>query len=151
MLSDIQEYDVRIGVASRKDHDLAFNYSVLRSHDKFQVPDARRAAECRLESNLEQDPFAGFAFASQHDDLQLGRKAIKLIDLQVGVGGRLDFWKQISEAKPSWQLALAQLVMPFISRYHDKPPPPGVKSVAISYHAAVKTDLRDIAAAFNPR
>jgi hypothetical protein len=151
MLSDIQEYDIRTGLSTRKDHDLAFNYLVLRSHDKFQVPDARRAAERRLQSNLEQDPFAGFAFASRHDDLHLGRMAIKLIDLQVGVGGRLDFWKRISDAKPSWQLALAQLVMPFISRYHDKAPPPGVKSVAISYHAAVKTDLRDIAAASNPR
>jgi hypothetical protein len=113
------------------------------------MPDG--AAERRLESNLDQDPFAGCAFASQHDDIHLGRMAIKLIDLQVGVGGRLHFWKQISDAKPSWQLAFAQLVMPFISRYHDKPPPPGIKSVAISYHAAVKTDLREIAAAFNPR
>jgi hypothetical protein len=69
MLSDIQEYDIRTGLSTRKDHDLAFNYLVLRSHDKFQVPDARRAAERRLQSNLEQDPFAGFAFASQHDDL----------------------------------------------------------------------------------
>ena len=151
MLVDIQEYHIRIGLSVRKYHDLAFNYSVLQSHDKFQVPNARRAAERRLESDLEQDPFAGFAFASHHDDLHLGRMAIELIDLQVGVGGRLDFWKQISDARPSWQLALAQLVMPFISRYHDHPPPPGVKRVAVSYHAAVEPDLWDIAADLNPR
>jgi hypothetical protein len=44
MLSDIQEYDIRTGLSTRKDHDLAFDYSVLRSHDKLQVTDARRSS-----------------------------------------------------------------------------------------------------------
>jgi hypothetical protein len=100
-----------------------------------------------LQWDLEVDPYAGFTFASWNADLELGRKAIELMDLLNGDGN--DFWEDISDAKPSWQLALAQLAMPSMSRRYFNASQGGMK---VSYlQVLVHSDLRTKAAKFSPK
>jgi hypothetical protein len=147
MISDLQQHESRTGPSSSKDHGLAINHSVLKAHDKYQVSDGRRAAERRLKWDLEVDPFAGFAYASWNADLDLGRQAIGLMDL-LG-GGEIDFWEEISDAKPSWQLALAQLAMPDMSRRYIHTSYGGKKVPYLQ--VTVDTDLKSKAAKFSPK
>jgi len=147
MISDLQGHESRTGISSGKDHGLAVNHSVLKAHDKFQVSDGRRAAERRLKWDLEVDPFAAFAYASWKADLDLGRQAIGLMDL-LG-GGVIDFWQEISDAKPSWQLALAQLAMPDMTRRYIYTPNGGKKVPYLQ--VTVDTDLKSNAAEFSPK
>jgi hypothetical protein len=141
MMSDLQQHESRTGPSSSKEHGLAINYSVMKAHD------GRRAAERRLHWDLEVDPFAGFAFASWNADLELGRKAIELMDLLNGDGN--DFWEDISDAKPTWQLALAQLAMPYMSRRYFNTSP---REKKIPYlQVVVNSKLRSKVADFNPK
>jgi hypothetical protein len=147
MISDLQQHDSRTGLSSGKEHGLATNYSVLKAHEKYQVSDGRRAAERRLQWDLEVDPYAAFAFASWNADLELGRKAIELMDLLNGDGN--DFWEDISDAKPTWQLALAQLAMPYMSRRYFNTSP---REKKIPYlQVVVNSKLRSKVADFNPK
>jgi hypothetical protein len=150
MISDLQKHESLTGPSSSKDHGLAINHSVMKAHDKFQVSDGRRAAERRLKRDLEVDPFAGFAYASWNADLDLGRQAIGLMNLLDGCDGdRVDFWEKISDAKPSWQVALAQLAMPSMSRRYYHTSQGGKK---VSYlQVMVNSDLRSKAAKFSPK
>jgi len=147
MMSDLQEHESRIGPSSSKDHGLAINHSVWKAHDKYQVSDGRSAAQRRLKHDLEVDPFAGFAYASWNADLDLGRQAIGLMDL-LG-GGEVDFWDKISDAKPSWQLALAQLAMPSMSRRYYQSSQGG--NLLPYLRVMVNSDLRSKAATFSPK
>jgi len=60
------------------------------------------------------------------------------------------FWKKISEAKPSWQLALAQLVMPLMSRSSLRAIP-GARKAVTYLIVAVKADMGEVADDFDPR
>lgn len=147
MISDLRELSCQSETSSAASHGIATDYSVMLAHDKFQATEGLIAAQRRLECSLSVNPFAGFAIASRSHDLRLGRRAIRHINLQVINGGQLDFWHEIADAKPSWQLALAQLVMPLMSRYPDSQFA-GRKSFTM---ARVKNDSDDIASAFNPK
>jgi len=147
MLSDLQAHEGRIGLSSGKDHGLAINHSVLKALDKYQVTDSRQEAERRLKWDLEIDPFAGFAHASWNADLDLGRQAIAHMDLLLGC--EIDFWDMISDAKPSWQLALAQLAMPDTNRRYSNTSQGGKK---VHYlQVRVNTKLGSEVADFNPK
>ena len=146
MISELQNHESRTGPSSRKDHGLAINHSVLKAHDKYQISDGRRAAERRLKRDLEVDPFAGFAYASWNADLDLGRQAIGLMDL-LG-DDEIDFWEEISDAKPSWQLALAQLAMPDMTRRYIYVN--GAKKFPY-LQVTVDTDLKSKVADFSPK
>jgi len=147
MISELQNHESRTGPSSRKDHGLAINHSVLKAHDKYQISDGRRAAERRLKRDLEVDPFAGFAYASWNADLDLGRQAIGLMDL-LG-DDEIDFWEEISDAKPSWQLALAQLAMPDMTRRYIYTSNGGKKVPYLQ--VTVDTDLKSKVADFSPK
>lgn len=152
MLSDIHEHDFRSRVSSLRNHDIAINYSVLQSHDKFQVPVAREAADRRMEDHLNQDPYAVFAFASRQNDLELGRRAIRSMDLfkaSTPYGSRVDFWSKIKDARPNWQVALAVLVMPDINITRDKLYQ-GMITKARRLDMSVESDMEDIAECFSP-
>jgi hypothetical protein len=130
-------------------------HAAIRFHDKFNIETGLKTAEEALQLGITRDPFAAFAYASQRGDLALGRQAIRLI--RVGSGGNrmIKLWSMMSEAKPSWQLALAEL----------EPAPSCDYSVAVlcdfvnkdgsSSHVSIKTrfeiDMDEVAARFDPK
>jgi hypothetical protein len=150
MLSDIQNHDLHSRQSAHQKYDLATNYSVVRANDKYQVSNALREASCRLQDSLKVDPFAAFAFASRQDDVELGRDAIGFMDLEHHLAGsypgELNLWKKLSETKPSWQVALAQLILPVITiepGRHDK--------AQTMLDATVHDDLYNSADLFEPK
>jgi len=64
-------------------------------------------------------------------------------------GGEIDFWEEISDAKPSWQLALAQLAMPDMTGRYIYTPNGGKKVPYLQ--VTVDTDLKSNAAEFSPK
>jgi len=154
MLSDLRDYySVQDRISGHEDHDLATNYFVARTHDKFQITDVRQVAKHRLNDSLRRDPFAGLAFASRQDDVKLGRKAIKLMSFSKWLKGprvgSIGFWEKISDVKPSWRLALAELLMPVITVSREKR---GSDTVARSHlEAPVYTNMKAIAKNFEPK
>jgi hypothetical protein len=69
---------------------------------------------------LKQDPFAGLAYASRQNDLDLSRQAIQLIRFDTDMEHYFDLWKKMVDVKPSWQLALARLLLP-VYAYENLP------------------------------
>jgi len=64
-------------------------------------------------------------------------------------GGGIDFWDMISDAKPSWQLALAQLAMPDPTRRFSTTSQGGKK---VHYlQVRVNTKLGSEVGDFNPK
>jgi hypothetical protein len=116
-------------------------YDMMKIHDKYDTQIIRQQVEQDWEVALASDPFGGFAFASHIDDVELGKKAIKLMKLRSGVGYCLDvnIWEAISHAKLSWQLELVKLTLSLGRVVGDK------------FRVYVATDSSDVAARFNPK
>lgn len=64
-------------------------------------------------------------------------------------GGGIDFWDIISDAKPSWQLALAQLAMPDMKRQYFNMSQGGKKVPYLQ--VIVNTKLGSEVGDFNPK
>jgi hypothetical protein len=94
-------------------------YAAVKFHDKFNIDTGRKSAEEALHLESTKDPFAAFAYASQQGDLALARKAIKLIRFGSEQRGNANLWAMMSDAKPTWQLALAKIVTPIFTYNHD--------------------------------
>jgi hypothetical protein len=118
----------------------------VKLHDKYDIKVTRAQAENTLHTALYKSPFAGLAYASQINDLTLGRQAIELIRFDY----KFDLWMSLSDVKPSWQLALAQLLLP-------THPNAQAKSTAVVQRGKVTIenkyviDLKDVASRFNPK
>jgi hypothetical protein len=93
------------------------------------------------------NPFGGFAHASRENDIELGRQAIKSMRFRPKSSNKFDFWGTISEATPSWQVALARTIMSTTPR--EKQIPASGKSVD-SFDVDVSTDMDDVAKRFDP-
>ena len=88
-------------------------------HQKYNIKVSRSDAESALTAALRKNPFAGIAYAGRLDDLTLGRQAIELLRFDpVHKGGVFDLWAAMADIKPSWQLALASLLLPYQSFHH---------------------------------
>lgn len=83
--------------------------AALRICYKFDIEEARREVEEMIKTALRDDPYEGFVWASQENNIALGKRAIKLMELQDSYS---NLWNAISRAKSSWQVALVQLVAP---------------------------------------
>jgi hypothetical protein len=97
------------------DPSLDLLHADVKFHQKYNIEVTRPEAESALTAALGKDPFAGLAYASRHDDLALGRQAIEL--LRFDQNG-FDIWVAMADNKPSWQLALASLLLPNPSFHH---------------------------------
>jgi hypothetical protein len=121
--------------------DFKLLYDMMKIHDKYDTQIIRQQVEQDWAVALASDPFGGFTFASHIDDLELGKKAIKLMKLDPGQYYSLDIniWEAMSHAKPTWQLELAKLIMSLEVGIGDK------------FSVKVRTNTSTIAARFNPQ
>ena len=140
---------------NRSDPSLEVLQAAVRSHDKFNIDTGLKMAEEALHRGITKDPFAAFTYASQQGDLDLGRQAIRLIRLDSGENRIIKLWSMMSDAKPSWQLALADLVDPtpsrnyFVAVHCDFVNKNGSSS-QVSIETRCEIDMNRVAAKFEP-
>lgn len=132
-------------------HTLAVLQAVVDLHDKFESSAALDSAKIRFQRALAEDPFAGFALASRQDDWVLGRRAIRLMKFKSDKAGNVDFWKKISNASPTWQVALASSML--LAKKNDTSDRHSGKKVikGPSFLVEVNTNMSAIAEQFKPR
>jgi hypothetical protein len=124
-------------------------YANVKLHKKYNIEITRGKADNQLHQMLKQDPFAGLAYASRQNDLDLGRQAIGLIQCDTDMEHHLRLWEKMVDVKPSWQLALASLLLP-VYAYKNSPyeyPFKGGSSLEVK----CDIDLDQVALAFNPK
>jgi hypothetical protein len=108
---------------------------------KYDAAIPFKIAQYHLEDIIKQQPYKAFAYASETDDLDLGKQAIRSIrSKHLALGGD-DFWRLISGSTPAWQLAFAKLVMPKLSR--ERAPDTGIK-------VQCNLNMEEIALRFEP-
>jgi hypothetical protein len=119
--------------------------AALRIYEKFDIQHTRHEMEERLDGLIENAPYEAFVIASRQHNLDLGRKAIKLMTLpnDVTVGGDLNIWSAISGARLSWQVALMRLLVP----------QPKISNKLYTYVplAGLNVDLDEVAEKFHPQ
>jgi non-ribosomal peptide synthetase component F len=130
-------------------------HAAVKVHDKFDIETNRFQAETAFKWALAEDPWAGLAYASHDNDLEVGRFAIQY--LQLHDLNHNDIWEVLSDVKPSWQIALAKLILPkvkieILNRYDDDEEDPGS---GIEWFGASSTqsrvNMRELAKNFNPK
>lgn len=92
--------------------DVTILHAAVMATDKFDVDDPQDELDDALDYALDQTPFRIFATASRQNNLHLGKMAIKNMTHSRHRVGKFDFWQEVSEATPSWQVALARLLLP---------------------------------------
>jgi hypothetical protein len=86
-------------------------YANVKLHKKYNIEITRGKADDKLHKMLKHYPFAGLAYASRQNDLDLGRQAIRPIRFDTDMEHHFDLWKKMVDVKPSWQLGLARLLL----------------------------------------
>jgi hypothetical protein len=123
--------------------DLAILDANVKLHKKFSLTVTQDQAEEDLHVALKSDPFAGLAYASRQNDVELGREAIKLIEFDSGFENQFDLWDKISDMKLSWQVAFMRLALsPFGSQTGGLP---------IILRARCRLSMEEIAEQFDPK
>jgi hypothetical protein len=113
-------------------------YANVKLHRKYNIEITRGKADDELLKMLKQDPFAGLAYASRQNDLDLSRQAIQLIRFDTDMEHHFDLWKKMVDVKPSWQLALARLLLP-VYAYENSPYEYPFKGGSISRSSVIST------------
>jgi hypothetical protein len=134
--------------------NIADLYAAVKLHNKFQITITVDQAKEDLYMALQQDPFAGFGYASRQNDLPLGKYAIEFIRFDEGPDDEFDLWAKMAESKVtlSWRIALAELVLPTytVARLRDRYSAyEGEDTETLA--AICKADMRDIARQFDPK
>jgi hypothetical protein len=122
-------------------------YANVKLHKKYNIEITRGEADDELHRMLKQDPFAGIAYASRQNDLDLGRQAIRLIQFDTDMERHFDLWKKMVNVKPSWQLALASLLLRVYA--YGNPPYEYPLRRATTLEVNCDIDLDQVALAFN--
>ena len=91
---------------------LASLHSAVKLHDKYDIELGRIESYEALHQALVGDPWGALAYASQVNDVELGRQAILRLRSDRDETDSDDIWYTMSKAKikPSWQVAFATLV-----------------------------------------
>jgi hypothetical protein len=97
---------------------------------------------------LKQDPFAGLAYASRQNDLDLGRQGIRLIRFDTDLEHHFDLWKKMTDVKHSWQLALASLLLRVYA--YQNPPCEYPLRGGTTLEVNCDIDLDQVALGFSP-
>jgi hypothetical protein len=93
---------------------LDFLHDTVRAHDKFDIQTDQSETKMALQAALTAQPWTGLAYASHINDLALGKRAIELIRLDEVNNYGSSIWELLSRMKPTWQIALARLILPSI-------------------------------------
>jgi len=127
-------------------------HATVNFHDKFDMDMGRETAEAALHIGIKRDPIAAFAYASRHKDVAFARQAIRLIRFGSEQSGFVDLWSMMADAKASWQLALAKVVIPLFKfdyscndyRYDGS-------SSHVYLETRYEIDMDEVAATFDPQ
>jgi len=126
-------------------------YANVKIHRKYKIDVTLYDANAKLHTALAQDPFAGLAYASQKNDLELGRQAIRLIQFKTDSSNYCDLWEMMRNVKPTWQLALAKLLLPIYAfRQRDSASDDHYRKGAMIVDVYHNVDLNQIALTFEP-
>lgn len=129
-------------------------------HDKFDIHIDKYDPNEAFHSALKKDPFAALAYASQINDLDLGRRAIQLIQVDGPLLTIYGIWNLISNVKPTWQLAFARLILPRVSLAHcgyDLSDSDGeayddrCSDAVIAFSPETIISMKEVADAFDPK
>jgi hypothetical protein len=90
--------------------DLATDWGIFKFVRQFEI--CTYTNETDVDCAMRQDPFGAFVYASQQDDIELGKWAVERVIWHLVKQPSLDLWKGMSGAKESWQIALAMLIFP---------------------------------------
>ena len=101
------EYDRQAGL----EEDISVFHAAVKAYDKFDIEIARKV-NADFKAAIREDPFKVFTIASQQNNLDLGRMAIKNMTHTPRRVGKFDFWQEVSGATLPWQVALARLLVP---------------------------------------
>jgi hypothetical protein len=126
--------------------------AISRFHHKYEIDVTRELVDAELLEVLRRNPCQGFAYASRCDDLELGRRAISLMEF-TSFGSHDDrdhvgFWDDIEEVRPSWQAAFAKLV--FSSIFASVTGEDSRGHYTHRYRAPAHSDMDRIARDFDP-
>ena len=146
MLIDLEQHESEVK-REKLPGDLDVLHAAADLQAKFEMSSSS-ISMARFNAELERDPFAGFAFASRRKDLFLGRRMIRNMSFKPDSAGQVDFWKRISNAKPTWQLALARLMMPTTGRTTFSE---SAGMFVFAFDAKASTNMAHVAAHFIPR
>jgi hypothetical protein len=142
-------------VLEKEEERLGQLHAIVKAHDKFDIETNRFQAETAFKWALAEDPWAGLAYASHDNDLEVGRFAIQY--LQLDDLNHNDIWEVLSDVKPSWQIALAKLILPkvkteILNHYDDdeEDPGSGVEWFGTSSTKS-RVNMRELAKDFNPK
>jgi hypothetical protein len=140
------------------DHDDIENlHAAVKFNDKYGISATRRNIISDLHIALRNDPFAGLAYASRQNDLEFGREAVGHIRLGTGQKGEADLWALMADIKPSWQVALAKLMIPRIMYHYEHPGSPGSnfgwsdQNLDLDIPDADLINMKQIANQFDPK
>ena len=119
--------------------------AALRIYEKFDIHHTRQVMEERLRDLIKSAPYEAFVIASRQENIDLGRRAIRLMNPpnDTTVDGNFDMWSAISGARLAWQIALMRLLVPqpkYIYEWHSW--------IQI---AGENVDLEDVAEMFAPQ
>jgi hypothetical protein len=148
MVTDLYQHQCKIK-QSQPRQLISTLHSAVELYEKLELRDALDLAKARLDDALKENPIDGFIYASQHNDLDLGRRAIKYWKFLPDIAGNYDFWEKICGAKPSWQLALARSLMPTSlrdSHRHDE-----AGNIIWRFTVYEKEDMDKVATNFIPK
>ena len=123
-------------------------YANVKLHKKYNIEITRGKADDELHQMLKHDPFAGLAYASRQNDLDLGRQTIRLIQFDTDMEHHFDLWKKMADIKPSWQLALASLLLRVYA--YQNPPYEYPLRGGTTLEVNCDIDLDQVALAFSP-
>lgn len=93
------------------DGDINVLHAAVKAYDKFDIDMAPEKINAGLRAAIREDPFKVFTIASQQNNLDLGRMAIKNMTHRPHRADKFDFWQEVSKATLSWQVALARYLM----------------------------------------
>ena len=123
--------------------DLATLDAIVKLHKKFTFTVTQHQAEEDSLMALKSDPFAGLAYASRQNDVELGRQAIELIEFDTRSDNEYDLWDKVSNVEPLWRLTFMRLALPtYTTQIGDGP---------VSLRAKCRLGVVDIARQFDPK
>lgn len=116
----------------------------------FGFDDIHRVVEPRLTEEVMCDPLKGFQVASDRQDLDMARLALRNCEFKALFREDFSksFWDATTNVRPEWRLALARQLMAellWIPRGDEVEPRRG-----LILSRALIGDMNEIAAAFNP-
>lgn len=116
----------------------------------FGFDNIHRVVEPRLVEEVMRDPLDGFQVASDRQDLEMARLALRNCDFKALFRDDFSksFWDATADVRPEWRLALARQLMSellWIPRGDEVEPRRG-----LILSSALVGDMNEIAAAFNP-